>query len=524
MENTEHIGKGGIDVYKRIWLLLIGCLLVGLVAGGPTFAQELRTLTVGLPGTVHSLDPAAYRDRMTEGVVRAIFDGLVEWGFDMQPQLEIAESWKWIDNTTLQYKIRKGITFHNGEPLTSEDVEFSLNRVIKEVAMCGETSPRKGLVTNVESISCVDPYTVRLHLSMPSPTLPRMLSHQQIVPKDYLEEIMAREGGGCEEFREYPVGAGPFKFVEWKKGEYLVVDRYEGYYGDFPGNVDRIVFKMIPEEASRIAALKTGEIDIALDISLSQLPVLEADPNILVKSAMGTRGRMVEMNVTKPPFDDVRVRWAMNYAVDIQEIVDALYLGKGTVFAGPLLSADANLSPYLEPYGYDPDKARALLTEAGYPDGFPLIIDAVSPHIEWAQAVANYLRDAGIDASVRIWEYKIVKPELLACNRQMFVRDWGCSGLDPVGYLDAKVVCGGRGNYSCYCNPKADALIELAAAETNPDIRKGMYWAVQEILYYDAPWIFGYSVDEVGACGSWVDGWEAHPISYLFLENVTLKD
>ena len=159
--------------------------------------------------TVHSLDPAAYHDRMTEGVVRAIFDGLVEWGFDMRPQFEIAESWEWIDKTTLQYKIRKGITFHNGESLTSEDVEFSLNRVITEGAMCcGETSPRKGLVTNVESISCVDPYTVRLHRSMPSPTLPRMLSHQQVVPKDYLEEIMAREGGTCKEFREHPVGAG----------------------------------------------------------------------------------------------------------------------------------------------------------------------------------------------------------------------------------------------------------------------------------------------------------------------------
>lgn len=506
-------------------LMLVSCVWLGCVVGGWAGAEKKTILTVGLPGSIHSLDPAAYRDRMTEGVVRMIFDGLVAWGFDMSTQLQIAKSWKWIDNKTLEYELRKGVTFHNGEPLTSEDVAFSLNRVIKEGAVFGKSSPRRGLVMSLESITCEDDYTVRLHLSKPEPTLPKMLSHQQIVPKDYVQDIVRREGEDAEAFfGTHPVGAGPFKFVEWKKGEYLVLERYENYYGDFPGNVDRVVFRVIPEESSRIASLKTGEIDIALDLSLALIPELETDPNVVVKTAMGTRGRMVEMNVTKLPFNDIRVRWAMNYAVNIPEIVDTLYLGKGTVFAGPLFPVDKNVNPYLKPYGYDPDKAKKLLAEAGYPQGFPLVIDAVSPHIEWAQAVAAYLRAVGIDASVRIWEYKVVKPKLLAGERRMFVRDWGCSGLDPVGYLDAKAVSGARGNYSTYSNLKVDKIMDWAGAETNPDVRKGLYWAVQQIVYHDAPWIFGYSVDEVGACRTGVKNWQPHPVSYLFLQNVTVKD
>ena len=239
-------------------------------------------------------------------------------------------------------------------------------------------------------------------------------------------------------------------------------------------------------------------------------------------TSVGTRGRMVEMNVTKPPFDNRSVRQAMNYCVDIQEIIDTLYGGKGVVFAGPLFAYEENVDPKLVPYGYDPDKAKRLLSEAGYPDGFSLVVDSVPPHEDWAMAVVGYLRECGIDATLRMWEYKVIKPELLARKRAMFVRDWGSSALDPEGYLNRKLESGSNGNFSGYSNKYFDQLLAKGRSELDSEKRKQIYWEAQDIIYNDAPWIFGYSIDAAGLCKFGLQGCQRHPIDYLNAHHITL--
>lgn len=330
---------------------------------------EGDTLVVGIRATIESLDPANHRNRIAETVIRNMFDGLVTRTPDGRVVPEIAESWEAISPTLWEFKIRKGITFHNGEPLTADDVKFTFDRIITEGGLGnGKSSPRKaGLLDPVTKVEKVDDYTVRFHLSAPWPIILQMLVHQQIVPKDYVERV------GSEEFARKPIGAGPFKFVEGKLDERVVMERYDGYYGGSPdipvagpAKIKRAIFEVIPETSTRVAALQSGQAHIIQSVPPELVPELDKDPNCEVKTVEGTRVYFLEMNVTRPPFDDVRVRQAMNYAIDWDLIIEKVLGGYATRLNGPLLPHGFARHTGLSPYPFDPDRARQLLRDAGY--------------------------------------------------------------------------------------------------------------------------------------------------------------
>ena len=217
---------------KLLSLLVVLSLLLALPAimnaAPPVQEEEPQkggTIVIGLSAaSIITLDPADYRDRATETVLRNMFDGLVTRTRENKVVLELAESYEWVEPTVLEFKLKKGVKFHNGEDLTAEDVKFTFDRIISENGIEypePHTSPRKGLTGPLESVEVVDDYTVRLHLSAPWPPALQMLVHQQILPKDYLEEV------GTEGFIKHPVGAGPFKFVEGKLDEQIVMERFD---------------------------------------------------------------------------------------------------------------------------------------------------------------------------------------------------------------------------------------------------------------------------------------------------------
>lgn len=502
------------------------------------------TLVVGLAAdSIVTLDPAAYSDRPTETVIRNIFDGLVTRTTDNEVVLELAESYQWIDDTTIEFVLKKGVTFHNGEPLTADDVVYTFERILADDGICGEASPRKGFLGPMTGVEKVDDYTVRFHFESPWAPFMQMLVHNQIVPKDYLEEV------GCEAFARAPVGAGPFRFVEGSLDDQIVLERFEDYYGGAddlppvgPAALDRVIFKMIPETSTRVAALLAGEVDIIQGVPSYMVPRLLGDPNIVVKTCAGTRPKFVDLNVTMPPFDDVRVRRALNYAVDAELLLSQVAGGYGVILPGPLSPFNNYADPDLEPYGYDPDRAYALLAEAGWQDTdgdgildkdgepFSFVLDAYGEYVPIAEAVAGQLRSFGIDVSVRTWEYGVVKPLLLNCERQAFLRDWGDSAFDPVGYIEAKWhtrVEGtpwGRGNFACYSNPRVDELIEAGAVEVDPDVRREIYYEAQRLIYEDAPAIFLYVPQEIEASRARVQNWEPSPDSRINLHDVWLLE
>jgi len=342
---------------KVVILFLVAFLLIGVASN--VIASPKDTIVVGLYQDVLSLDPANHRSRTAETVIRNIFDGLVTRGPDMEIVPEIAESWKWLDDVTCEFKIRKGITFHNGEALTAEDVEFTFNRIIKEGGMDGETSPRKGLLGPLESVEMVDDYTVVFKLSEPWTVLLKMLPHQQIVPKDYLKEV------GSEEFRKNPIGAGPFKFVEGKLNERIVLERFEEYYGGSPdlppvgvAPLKTVIFEILPESSTRVAALLGGECDIIENVPTADVPRIEKNPNCVIKYSKGTRAYYLEMNLTTPPLDNIKVRKAINYAFNRELLIEMLYNGEGGVFAGPLFPYEEMFDTSLTPYEYNPGLAK----------------------------------------------------------------------------------------------------------------------------------------------------------------------
>jgi peptide/nickel transport system substrate-binding protein len=459
--------------------------------------------------------------------------------------MEIAEEMNWLDDQTLEIKLRDGVTFHDGSEMTVDDVVYTYQRVIQENMIEypePHTSPRKGLIAPLESIEKVDENTVVMHFNAAWPPAFQMIVHQQIVPQGYLEEV------GTEGFINNPIGTGPFKFVSTQPGLVeVVMERYDGYYGGAPdigevgpACVSTVIFRTIPESSTRVAALLAGEVDIIQSVPPELVDTLAQTPGIQVKTAPGTRPKWMEMNVTQPPFDDVRVRQALNYAVDKQLIIDEIYGGRAVALPGALSPYNNFANQSLESYPYDPDKALALLAEAGWEDTnddglldkngqtFSFTIDTLESLRTLTEAVADQFRAIGIDASVRFWDYGVLRPQLLACERTAFLRDWGDSAFDPVGHFEAKwhtFVEGepyGRGNFSCYSNERVDELIKQG--ETTPDTaaRQTIYDEAQQIVYDEVPAVFLILPEEAEAASDRVQNWEPASDSRINLHDVCL--
>ncbi len=512
----------------------------------PTPVPGRQTIIVGLSqAPSEGLDPADHRSRLSETVIRNMFDGLVTRDNRSGVHLELAEEMNWLDDVTLEVKLRQGVKFHDGVEMTADDVVFTFNRIIQENQIEypePHTSPRKGLIAPLASIEKVDDYTVVMNFSDPWPPAMQGIVHQQIVPKHYLEEV------GTEGFVANPIGTGPFKFVSAQPGfEEVVLERFDDYYGGAPdlepvgpACVSGVIFRTIPEASTRVAALLAGEVDIIQSVPAELIDTLAQTPGIQVKTAAGTQPKWMEMNVNKPPFDDVRVRQAMNYAIDKDLIIQEIYGGRAVALPGPLSPYNNFVNKSLVPYPYDPDMALSLLSEAGWSDtngdglldknGEPFVftIDTLEDWRSLAEAVADMYRAIGIDASVRFWEYSVVKPQLQAGERMAYLDDWGDSAFDPFGHFEAKWhglvedTSYGRGNFSGYNNERVNELTKQGEITIDIAARQAIYDEAQQIVYDEAPAVFLILPDEAEAASDRVTNWEPAADSRINLHDVCL--
>ncbi|MGE5484902.1 MAG: ABC transporter substrate-binding protein [Ignavibacteriales bacterium] len=326
------------------------------------------TITAAIRESIPTLDPADHRSRVSETVIRNIFDGLVTRTPDGKVVPEIAESWTNPSPTVWEFTLRKGVTFHDGSPLTSEDVKFTFERILNDGGMGnGKTSPRKSMLGPLQTVEAPDKYTVRFTLKEPWPILPQMFVHQQIVPKAYVSKV------GSKTFAEKPVGAGPFKLISCKGDERVVLERYSDYYGGAPditpvgpAKLKRVIFEIMPEVSTRVAALEAGKAHIIQAVPPSLVKNLESNPKVSVKYANGTNAYMMNLNVSKPPFNDLKVRQAVAHAIDWDTIISKLLGGNAVRMPGPLLPHGFACDPSIKGLPYDVAKAKALLNEAGY--------------------------------------------------------------------------------------------------------------------------------------------------------------
>jgi peptide/nickel transport system substrate-binding protein len=507
------------DVIEVGWKLCVPstedaqALVSGAFAQAATASSgEGQTIIVGMASPPESLDPADHRSRESETILRNMFDGLVTRDTRSGVHLELAEELNWLDEESA--------------------IEYPE----------AHTSARKGLIAPLDSVEKVDDYTVKFNFSGVWPPAMQLLVHQQIVPKAYIEEV------GTQGFVEKPIGTGPFMFVEGQIDDQIVMERFDDYWGGAPdltpvgpAQVEKAIFRVIPEASTRVASLLAGEMDIIQGVPPELVDTLNLTEGVEVKTAPGTQPMWLQLNVSNPLFSDVKVRQALNYAVDKDLIIEAIYGGRAVPIPGPLSPFNNFVNKSLTPYPYDPDKAQALLAEAGWTDsdsdgildkdGQPLTftIDTIESWRSLAEGIAGLLREIGVDAGVRFWEYSVLKPQMFACERQSYLDDWGDSAFDPVGHFEAKWHTytegdsHGRGNFMCYSNPRVDELIIAGETEADQAQRQAVYDEAQQIVFDEAPAVFLILPEVAEASASRVQNWEPASDSRINLHDVSVQ-
>ena len=452
-------------------------LLAVVAVAMPAAAAPEGQLTWG----VHiALTPTWFDPAETQGLITpflvlyAIHDAMAKAMPGNATAPSLAESWQVSpDGRVYDFTLRKGVKFHNGDPLTSEDVKFSFDRY--------KGAQAKALKERVAAVETPDALHVRFRLKNPWPDFMTFYTAASgagwIVPKKYVEKV------GDEAFKKAPIGAGPYKFVSFTPGVELVMEAFDGYWRKTP-SVKRLVFKVIGDEATRLAALKRGEIDIVYSIRGELAEELQRTPGLTLKPTVIQSPQWVSMLDQwdpKSPWHDRRVRLAANLAIDRKAINDAIALGHSRLTYSIIPST---FDYYWQPpaYAYDPAQAKKLLAEAGYPNGFDAgeyYLDVSYANVQ--EAVANYFQQVGIKTKLRPVErashwanYQDKKYKNLAYTAS------GAFG-NAATRLETFVVAGGAYVYGSY--PEIDSLFKDQAAEMDRKKREALLHKIQQIVY-----------------------------------------
>lgn len=511
-----------MKVTKKSVLLSIAAGM--LIAGGTASAVDIR---VGYTLDALTLDPGNHRKRETETILRNMYDGLLTRDSKMQVVPELAESWKQLDPTTFELKLRKGVKFHSGEEMTADDIKFTFERLIKEGSIDGKTSPRASLLGPLKEVQIIDKYTVRFNLAKPWAILPAMLPFQEVVSKAFVEKV------GDQGLATQANGTGPFKLVEWRKGDSIIMERFADYYGGSPNippvgpaKVDRVIFKVIPENSSRVAALLAGDIEIAVELPVHMIKQVEANKRTEVVKVNGTRTFFISLNNTKPPFDNPLVRKAANHALNKNLIIDRILNGTATSLNGVLSPDTFGFDTSLPEYAYDVSKAKKLLSEAGFPKGIDVTLDVEGAYSEMAQAIGSLLTKAGIRTKIVVGEGSVLKAKWDPTKQKdgdMWLTSWGNASLDPDDIFAPTLATGARGNSSGYSNPVVDGLLRDASVETNPDKRAELFRRAQKQVTADAPWVFLWLPQDIYGVSKRLKGWQPGADSRINLHRAYIE-
>lgn len=470
----------------------------GKGAGYAAGAGKGGTLGIALTSDVLTLDPAMYRDRVTQSVVRNVFDALVDQGPDLSFQPELATSWKQQDATTWTFQLRKGVKFQDGEPFNADAVKFSIERVLNPA----QKSPRSSMLDAIETVRAVDPYTVEIKTRQPYPLLLAELSVNEIVPPKYVAKV------GDAVFGKKPVGTGPFSFVEWVPNERVVLKANKDYWGGKP-KVDKLVFRPIPEVSARIAALRSGDVQIASAVPADLAKTLSGG----VKSATvtGTRIYFLAMNVTKAPFTSRDARVGVNYAIDRGSLVSGLYQGFGRPLYQPAFPEMLGYDTTYQGYRYDQGKARQMLAAA---KGTTVRIDAEEDDKTLAEAVAGQLSAAGIKASVNVLEAQAFTDATESGKSQAYLSSWGVAEGDADVIFARHFWSPSRKDafYTGYRNAALDKLIAEARSTADHARRVSLYQQATEMVMHDAPWAPLLNPQEIYGVSAKLANWQPSPI------------
>ncbi|GED51214.1 ABC transporter substrate-binding protein [Brevibacillus borstelensis] len=442
-------------------------------------------MVVAFDSDVPTMDPHMHNEPNAITTNWHIFDSLLFLSRDLKIEPGLAESYEQKDDTTWIFKLRQGVTFHNGEEFNADAVKFSLERVLNEK----QKSPQRGNISAISAVNVLDPYTVEIKTKEPYNLLPHRLFYLSIVPPKYVQEV------GDQEFAQKPVGTGPYKFAEWVKGDKIVLEANENYFKGAP-KIKKVSFRVIPEVATQIAELQSGGVDIIRMVPPDMLAQLEGNPQLAVTSTPLLRVYYMAFDTKKKPFDDARVRQAMNYAVDIDTIVKKVLADKAVRTPAGVNPNHFGFDESIKPYPYDPEKAKSLLKEAGYENGFETEIHYFTPGIgqQITDAVISDLSKVGIKAKAKFYpESSSFVEKQRAGDLPFRLGHWGSYSVYDADAI-LQPMFDSKGVYGKYFNtPQLDALINEARSSVDQDKRKALYSQAQQLIYKEAPWIFLFS-------------------------------
>ncbi len=478
------------------------------------FAQRL---VVGQGSDAISLSPHNTNDQPSARVMRQIYDTLIVQTEDLELVPGLAESWEQIDATTWQFNIRQGVTFHDGSTLTASDVAWTLNR-LRDPAT---GAPAAFLVGFINTVEATGDYTVRLTTNA---SFAPLLAHLAHTATSILSEA-AVTAAGADYGTTVVVGTGPFKFVRWDTASQIVLERNDSWWG---GTVlpAEVVFRPIIEGTVRAIELEAGGIDIAYALEPRDYLRIQGTPRVVVDEIETLATAYVGFNAAKAPYDDARVRQAINHALDVSAIIDAIYEGLGIPASGPISPQVFGANLDLEGYDYNPDRARQLLAEAGYANGFStsLWTNDNPLRIQIAEIAQAYLAEVGITVDIQVLEWGAYLDGTAAGNHDMFILGWVTVTADADYGLYAlfhSSQFGAAGNRTFWSSPRVDELLDLGRREADADARMAYYAEAQEIIAAEAPWIFLNVTLEFNGWRDNISGFTAHPAGHHRLYNIT---
>ncbi|MFZ5642064.1 MAG: ABC transporter substrate-binding protein [Bacillota bacterium] len=512
-------------------ILLVLALAVAGCGGGDKQAGGQKTFVFAQGSDPRGLDPAFVDDGESANPIVNIYDTLVRYKSG-STEIEPALATEWTpspDGKEWTFKLRQNVKFHDGTPFNADAVVYSVSRQLPPKRT--DDMPYASFTFGpVEKVEKVDDYTVKFSLSEPYAPFLANLAMSLAAP---IVSPAAVEKYG-KDYIDHPVGTGPFKFVEWKKGQQIVLEANKEYWGGAP-KLDKLVYKFVKENSVRASELKAGQIHAMNGVDPNDVKMLEGAGVKVIKNP-GMNINYLAFFTNKKPFNDPKLRQAVSHAINRQNYVEFLYQGLAELPNGVLPSFMPGYDKTLAPYEYNPEKAKELLKEAGYASGLKVTLltySTVRPYNpvggdKLAAAVQDDLRKVGIEAEIKTYpwkEYKeIYKPEIVK-EGDMMLYGWIGDNGDPDNFLsllETKEIKSTL-NTSKYSNKKVDELLVKGRTARTDEERNAAYSELQKIVEKDAPWVFISHSKDMAAYSTKVEGFELHPTGVIFFRNVDIK-
>ena len=457
--------------------LLLGLLVFLLGACASEEAFDKSQVTIALSASPITKDAHKVTDNISRSVIVQIYDGLVALATDGSLKPALATSWEYKSPTNLMFTLRQGVTFHDGQALTPEDVIASLERL-------KVTPESESMYNKIKSVTKVDDKNIMVNLVTPYPSILGYLSHAKaaIYPKTLIDQIGTNAV-------ETPIGTGPYMYQEWIIGDRMVFKANTNYWDGAPA-IETMNFKVILDESVRAISIETGDVQAILDLNPAQVDTLKDLENIKLITFESPGVDYLGFNMKNPRLTNLRFREAISMAVDKQAIIDAVLFGTGEPIS--TLFGDRMFGALTEPDNlvYDPIAAKKIIEEEGLTGTKLTLLANEGARSKQAEIIQSYLKEIGIELEIKILEWGTYLETLEQGKHELFILGWSNSSFDPDSSLYTIFHKDSGNNNTFYSNPKFDALIEKAAVELDPKVRQKYYEDAQRILRNDRAVLF----------------------------------